>query len=491
MTVSRRAFMLSGLAGGAALLSGAASSRSSAAVPAARPADDGGYATLPGVRRPELTARRLGATGSGLLFLAPFRGTDTADALIVDDHGEPVWIYRSDRLVTDVRVQEFNGEPVLTYWEGDRKDGGYGRGTGVVLGRDYTRRAEVHAGKGMSGDLHEFTLTDRGTALLIAYPEVVADLRPIGGPRRGRVLDGRVQEVDVQTGEVLLDWSALRHLTIAETRTPLAKGADGTPGKPFDFVHINSVQDAGDTLLLSARNTCALYSLDRRTGAVRWRLGGRRSDFAIAADARFAWQHDARHQPDGTLTLFDNHIDEAGDGPSRGLVLKVDEDERRVSLVREIADGRTFGQYMGNLQVLPDGNTLVGWGSTPAVTEFAADGKPVLEITGVGDGSYRAYRAPWTAQPPGRPAMTARPVDPAWMQVHASWNGATDVRAWRVLTNSGAAARPAVATTARRSGFETEITLRRPATSATTVNVVAEALAADGTLLARSAPQPV
>ncbi|NED53563.1 hypothetical protein G3I24_22015, partial [Micromonospora aurantiaca] len=79
-------------------------------------------------------------------------------------------------------------------------------------------------------------------------------------------------------------------------------------------------------------------------------------DFALGDGAAFAWQHDARRQPDGTITLFDNHIDEPGDGPSRGLVLTVDEDARTAERVREYADGRTFGQYMGNMQILPDGN---------------------------------------------------------------------------------------------------------------------------------------
>lgn len=120
----------------------------------------------------------------------------------------------------------------------------------------------------------------------------------------------------------------------------------------------------------------------------------RRGDFAFGKGAAFAWQHDARRRPDGTITLFDNHIGAVGDGPSRGIVLAVDETARRATLVREYADGTTYGQYMGNVQVLPDGNAVVGWGSTPKLTEFAADGTPVLEITGLGDGSYRSYRSP-------------------------------------------------------------------------------------------------
>lgn len=474
MSVSRRAFLVSGLVGGAALLSGARS----VPPPPAEPEAPGGYATMPGVRPPALKARRPGPTEDGLLFLAPFRGTGSADALIVDDTGEPVWIHPSEQLITDLRVQTFEGEPVLTYWEGERRAGGHGAGTGVLLGRDYRRVAEVRTGNGVRGDFHEFTLTDRGTALIIAYPQVTADLRPIGGPRAGHVLDNRVQEIDVRTGKVLLDWSALDHIDITETRAALTKDADGTKGKAFDPVHVNSVQDDGDRLLLSARNTCALYSLDRRTGAIRWRLGGRRGDFALGGGAAFAWQHDARRRPDGTITLFDNHIAEAGDGPSRGLVLRVDEERRTADLVREFADGRTYGQYMGNMQMLPGGNVLVGWGSTPAMTEFAADGRAVLEITGIGDGSYRAYRAAWSGRPAAPPEVAVTPLPGDRMRVQVSWNGATGVARWRFIT--GSARRPVVAKTVRRTGFETAVILAR------SPDVTAEALAADGAVLGRA-----
>ncbi|XRQ10222.1 arylsulfotransferase family protein [Actinomadura welshii] len=489
MRLSRRGFLISGLVGGTALLSGAGAVRSGAPDTGSRPDAAGGegenYVTMPGVPRPELKVRRHGSTTPGLLLVTPFRGRDDADALIVDDRGEPVWINRSGRLVTDLRVQTYEGEPVLTYWQGERRSGGYGDGVGIVLGRDYRRVAEVRAGNGVHADFHEFLLTDRGTALIIAYPEVTADMRPIGGPRNGRVLDNRVQEIDVRTGEILFDWSALEHLDITETLTPLREGADGGPeGQPFDPIHVNSIQDDGDTLLLSARNSCTLYLLDRRTGAVRWRMGGRRSDFPLEGKLRFAWQHDARWLPDGTLSLFDNHITEQEKGLSRGMVLDVDEDARKVRLVREFSDGRTFGHYMANLQLLPGGNALVGWGSTGSVTEFAGDGRPVLEVSGVGNGSYRAYRSAWSGRPAADPAVVAEPVDDERMRVHVSWNGATGVTAWRFHTGSEPS-RLAVADTVRRSGFETAATVPRAR------YVAAEALAAGGSSLGRSAPRAV
>jgi Arylsulfotransferase (ASST) len=486
MGLSRRGFLLGTVLAGGAALAGAAGTLERGGGPDAEAdataTEPSGHLTLPGTQPPKLTVRRAGQVAPGLMFLGPFRGTDHADALIVDDDGEPVWFRGSNDLVTDLRMQTYKGEPVLTYWEGARLVGGHGAGNGVLLDRAYQQIAEVRAGDGMRGDLHEFQLTDRGTALLTAYPEVTADLRPIGGPRDGHVYGCRVQEVDVRTGEVLLDWKALDHIEIAETRMPMTEDTDGTKGRTFDPVHVNSVQARGDTLLISARDTCALYSVDRRTGAVRWRLGGRRSDFTVGPGAAFAWQHDARWHDGTTITLFDNHITNVGDGASRGLVLKIDEKDRKATLLREYTDGKTYGQYMGNVQLLENGNAVVGYGSTATVIEYGPDGTPVMEMTGAG--SYRAYRSPWSARPATVPSVAVASVSGGRMRVHASWNGATDVAAWRFLTDADAA-RFSAAATARRTGFETA------ATMPVAPRVVAEALAANGSVLARSAVQAV
>ncbi|RSN43795.1 MULTISPECIES: arylsulfotransferase family protein [Actinomadura] len=482
MRFTRRRFLVLGgavgLTGGAALVSGTAPLRGAEA-PAA-PAT-GPYVTMPELRPPQMSARRGGAPEKGLVFLGPFRGTAHADGLIVDDRGEPVWVNPSQQTVTDLRVQTFEGRPVLTYWEGERRTGGYGWGKGVILDDTYRKIAEVRAGggDGVHVDLHEFQLTDRGTALIVAYPLVRADMRAIGGPRDGHVFDNRVQEIDVRTGRVLFDWSALDHIDIAETVTPLADNADGTDGKPFDPVHVNSVEADGDALLLSARNTSALYRIDRRTGAIRWRLGGTRGDFELGDGVEFKWQHDARRRPDGTITLFDNAITEAETGPSRGIMIKVDERARRADLVWEYTDGTTFAHYMANMQILPGGNVFLGYGSTAAAIEYTPSGEVVFELK-TGQSSYRAYRHAWTAQP-GTPPLLASRSTASGMRLYASWNGATEVAAWRFLTGPDSS-RLSPAATVRRSGFETSAQVKRAATA------VAVALDAGGAELARSTP---
>ena len=166
------------------------------------------------------------------------------------------------RWATNVRVQQYQGEPVLTWWEGVVDKQGYGHGEGVIVDRAYREVARIRAVNGHTVDLHEFLLTPEGTALITCRPPIVrADLSTIGGPRHGTVYESIIQEIDVRTGRLVFQWRGLDHVSVAETYRAL--------GGVVDYLHVNSVQPLADGhLLISARNTWALYKLDRRTGAV-------------------------------------------------------------------------------------------------------------------------------------------------------------------------------------------------------------------------------
>ncbi len=280
--------------------------------------------------QPQLAPPRLRVTGSapGFVFLAPKTQSGQAGPMIVDGDGKLVWFHPLPKgvIANDLKVQTFRGQPVLTWWEGRTNTRGYGQGSWVIADESYREIARVHAGGGLYGDLHDIELTDRGTALITIYHAVRADLSPVGAAKNGHAVDSIIQEVDVATGKIVFEWHSLRHTSLTESHAgPPATGHTF----PYDYFHINSIDvDTDGNLLVSARNTWALYKIDRRTGAVLWRLGGLRSDFALGPGVRFAWQHDARRQPDGTITLFDNESTPKVGDRSRLLTLAVDERRR-------------------------------------------------------------------------------------------------------------------------------------------------------------------
>lgn len=402
--------------------------------------------------RVEVLTKRRGRA-RGYTFHTPSGGTGRHGLLISDDEGQPIWHrHTGDDFASDLRVQRYRGEMVLTWWEGKRVRG-WGEGEFVIAGSDYRELARLRAGRGLDGDLHDFVLTDDGSALVTIYEAEEHDLRAVGGQRRGRIIDSVVQEIDIATGRVLSTWSASDDIALSESYKPVPED----PREGWDYFHVNSVEvDTDGNLLISARNTHAVYKVHRRTGEIIWRLNGKRSDFRMGGGSRFAWQHDARRASDGTLTLFDNQASPKRAEESRALVLNVDERRMRASRARQYTHPRgLLSNNKANAQTLPNGNMLVGWGYHPYFTEYSRSGRIVFDARFADreNVSYRAYRFPWTGRPKTRPAVAVRRSETG-MTVYASWNGATEVAAWRVSAGATADSLERVARGPRR-GFET------------------------------------
>ena len=404
--------------------------------------------------------------------------------LIVDDRGNPVWDHAASRRDGSERppCPAVRRKPVLTYWQGYTQGShGYGLGVAEILNSHYQVEATFRAGNGAMVDLHEFQLTPRGTAFVTAYEAIRWNLTPVGGKANAIVLDPVIQEIDVKTGLVEFEWNSLDHIPLNASVLPPPK----TTTRAWDYVHLNSV-DFGPhhTLLFSARNTSALYDVDRTTGDVLWTLGGKKSNFSLGPGAAFHFQHDARWHGPTEISLFDD-----GGGPprvepeSRGLLLQVDQANRSVSVLQsdEHAPPLISGSQ-GNMQALPNGDFMVGWGDQEAATEFNPAGQEVWNavfpptVT-----SYRVFKISWTGAPTTRPSVAVTQRS-GHRVVAVSWNGDTRTQRWRLLTGTSVSTLHPIRTV-KKSGFETYLRLRRP-----TGTVEVQSLSATGQVLGTSAP---
>ena len=404
------------------------------------------YHSRPDLKPPPVEIlTRTRRTTPGYIFIAPKKKVAQTGPLIVDNYGNATWFLPVEtRGVTDFRVQRYQGRRVLTWWR-SRSEDGDDVGRYSIYDSSYRLVKHVRPGNELTGDMHEFVITSRNTALMTLSHRVSV---------KGRsVLEGALQELDLRTGRVVFEWHSIDHVRLVESYYRLP----GNPDRVYDYFHINSIAiDHDGNLLVSARNTHTVYKISRRTGEILWRLGGRRSDFALGPGVRFAWQHDARRQPNGTLTLFDNAAAPKARRQSRGLVLRLDEKRMRATLVRTfVHDPPLVAVDQGNLQRLPNGHYLVGWGHLPYFTEFGPRGKKVFDgrFGHVGVDSYRAYRFAWIGRPRYRPSVA---LDGGALYV--SWNGATEVVRWQLL---GGRRRNELApvVTVRKRSFETEIPL--------------------------------
>ncbi len=435
--------------------------------------------TRPDLRIPSLTVtHREQGVSTDPIFIAPYNApVGQVGAVIVDNEGQPIWENPlAGKVTTNFQVQSYRGSPVLTWWEG-LIEYGHGVGEYVIADASYRTIRRVQAAGGLHGDLHEFVITPRDTALLTSYVIRNADLSSVGGSRKGTIQDAIFQEIDLASGRLLLEWHSLDHVPLTESYAPVEAN--------WDFFHINSVDlDDDGNLLISSRSMQTVYKLDH-SGKILWRLGGKSNDFDIGPGAHFAWQHDARRQPDGTLTIFDNGATPAVEKLSRGLILELDEQAFSATLVRQYTHPKILSGSQGSMQLLGNGNVFVGWGEAPHVSEFDYSGRMLFDaVLGAKYQSYRAFRLPWTGLPAEAPAIAATRAGRE-TTVYASWNGATEVRTWQLLAGSPTSGLTPVAS-ARSLGFESALR-----TASTGPLLAVQALDGNGTPLGRSDPVTV
>jgi len=416
------------------------------------------YATLPGVAPSTVkitTPARPGAA-PGYLFLAPYQGAGTPGPMIAAQDGTLVWFHPLPKGwdATNFQVQRYEGKPVLTWWQGRVVRVGFGEGEDVIYDSSYRLLARVRGGNGYKADLHEIRLTPQGTAWIDEFDPIHMSLRSVHGSSKGILTDSVVQQIDVKTGLVMWEWHALGHIALKDSYNGVPKTS-----YPWDYVHVNSVDEgsSGD-VLLSARNTWALYDVDLRTGAFRWQLGGPHSSFKLGPGVKTYWQHDAEWQPDGTISVFDNGSTPPKERQSRGVILKPNLSSHTVALERALTNPRFTlrADAQGNLAALAGGDWLMGYGNLPNFTEYDSSGHVLLDGTlarGIQD--FRTYLSPWSGHPAAPPAIVAKRSGMA-VSVKTSWNGATDVASWQLLAGPSPSSLTPIAS-AVKSGFETTL----------------------------------
>lgn len=440
------------------------------------------FVSAPKLKPATLTVNRSSrGQAPGYIFIAMFQNkfftqplVGDGGPMILDNKGRYVWLKPASKSAPDtldLQVQRYNRKPVLTYWSGTVQNTGEMTGSWHVLNNRYHQIAEIKNADGWDLSGHEFLITKDGHALITAYKHVPGqDLRSVGGSASQELLDSGVLDYDIKTGKLVKVWSAKDHIPLTDSYTP----ANPQQKTAYDPYHINSIDiDSDGNWLVSMRNTWTAYKVNSSTGAIEWRLGGKSSDFQVPSNAAFAFQHDVKWQKNGEISMFDNDccaLLPQPSGPpktappvhgsqSHGRLLKIDQAAKTVSLDYERKLYDLTAGTQGSMQILSNGNVFMGWGQQPFYSEFSKTGKLILSVRYPDQNeSYRAFRYRWVGHPSGHPAVKAHPSGGA-TRVYVSWNGATQVRSWRIWTGRSSRHLKVAAKKVGRVGFETARTV--------------------------------
>ena len=187
--------------------------------------------------------------------------------------------------------------------------------------------------------------------------------------------------------EAVYTWDALDHISVRPVEGDTAR-ATATRGMPT--TSMPSSWSPTTDMLISMRDTSAIYLVSIKTGDVIWTLGGKASDFKVPSNAHFEWQHDAKLIDGGKeLSMFDDHCCDitgsgtylAPNGPSRGLVLKLDtvgphgQPGQRSTRSATSDPLRVHGQHSSSCRT---GTRSSGGARCPYITEFDQAGQAGL-----------------------------------------------------------------------------------------------------------------
>ncbi|HEU5151167.1 MAG TPA: aryl-sulfate sulfotransferase [Iamia sp.] len=248
--------------------------------------------------------------------------------------------------------------------------------------------------EGAPSDFHDVLLLPNGNYAMVTAEQRQCDLSAWGQPP-ATCIDHEVQEL-TPAGEVVWRWAVDEHIPITETPPRWRSTPDPTFGA-VDPWHFNSIEWTGDGFLLSFRHLDAVYKVDYATRTIDWKLGGTRrpESLRVIGDRFFdrgssiSGQHDARLQPDGTITIYDNRSNSSAGRQPRMARYRIDEGADTATLVHEVREFVAPESFCcGSTRVLPTGNYVTGWGGTPWFTENKPDGTAVFRL----EGSF-VYRA--------------------------------------------------------------------------------------------------
>jgi hypothetical protein len=434
--------------------------------PSAAPADYESFDTMPGVEAPILDVSvpdHDPTAGDILTTNGP--GPGQYGPLIYTPQGRLVWFDKlpAGETAEDLSEQSYEGQRDLTWWKGRVLSLGFGQGEDIVMNSRYQTVARVRGGNGLRADLHDFQIVSHDIAYVTAFNPIRCNLSSVKGARDGTITDTAIQEIDMKTGLVRWEWHSLDHVAAEESETEASTNAT-----PWDWFHLNSIDVEGGhsnqpgDVFISARSTWAGYQLEGGSGRILWRLGGLKSSFKMGPGTETAWQHDGRILPGGDITFFDDGSNPKIHSQSRAVRIALDFSTHEARLVSSYthADPPLLAASQGNMQTLADGDAVVGYGGVPAVSEYAPSGALLFDANLPFDMSfYRAFRFPWSGRPASPPAVLSSLNNTGEETiVHASWNGATEVAAWRVLAG-GRNGSLKVQATIPASGFESSTTL--------------------------------
>lgn len=274
-----------------------------------------------------------------------------------------------------------------------------------IFDKDLNLLESFQMGNGYIAGPHEFMIQPNGNFICVAQNPIPMDMSKIieGGNPNAFIVSNVIQEFD-KDKNCIFQWRAIDHIELTESYLKLTDPV-------ISYAHINALEvDRDGNWLISPRHTASIMKINRLTGEIMWRFGGKKTDFTVIGDEKngpeyFSYQHDIRRLKNGDITFFDNGNLKTPQY-SRGVRYKLDEENKIATLVwqyRNTPD--VYAGQQGSVQAFDDGSYLIGWGTATqanqvGLTELDSQGNKTFELNFPNNTShYRVQKVPYPPCP--------------------------------------------------------------------------------------------
>ncbi|MBM2816158.1 MAG: hypothetical protein HW421_2920 [Ignavibacteria bacterium] len=347
---------------------------------------------------PETRVTYYNRPSPGYIFLAPYL---TGKLALCDKTGTPVVLKQNTGIGQEDMNMTIQDDGRMTSFNSfDRKFYAYNENIEKVDSFNCTNN--------IATDFHALKVLPGNHALLLGEVDSIIDMRRFieGGYPSARVVGQIFQEID-ENKNLVFQWNSFDHIPIVDATEDFDLKAP-----EILYIHSNAiVKDLDGNYLLCSRHLDEITKISKTTGQIIWRMGGskcKNNQFTFINDTingffGFSHQHDLQVLPNGNFLILDN----GNLKPTvytRAVEYEVNEANRTVRKVWEYRhDPDIADPFMGSVQRLQNGNTVIGWGGTrkigenndeiifsPLLSEVKYDGTKVFELEGKGITSYIA-----------------------------------------------------------------------------------------------------
>jgi hypothetical protein len=259
-------------------------------------------------------------------------------------------------------------------------------------------------------DFHELKISPNGHIFMLGADEIEVDMsQKVDGGRTDAIIRGFVIQEQDENRNVVWEWRTRDHLDVLD-----ATSDQDLTQKYLNPFHCNSIDvDAQGNVYLNSRHSDEITKINKTTGEIIWRMGGKackNNQFTFIGDTidgfwGFSHQHTVTILPNGNILMLDNG-NMRSNPFSRAVEYQINESNKTATKVWEYRKNPdVFVPWMGGVNRLPNGNTLIGWGGlntfesidsvrdrSLAVTEVRPNGEIAFELELENYYSYRAFR---------------------------------------------------------------------------------------------------